>query len=220
MSNEQIEKREGQEGGNPTPNRLNEIQGHLEADWAALEKDFGLGPKEKLAILKSRAKALAKEAEKSGDGEVHLNVVEFLLAHEKYALELKHIREVYQLKELTPLPGTPPFVLGLINVRGQILSVIDLKRFFELPDQGLAAVNQAIILHSDEMEVSILADAILGMKSIPINAIQPSLPTLTGIRAEYLKGITGDRVTILDGGKILSDKNILVHQEKGTGSGG
>ena len=142
--------------------------------------------------------------------EAYLEVVEFMLAHERYALELTHIREVYPLNDLTPLPGTPDFVLGIVNVRGQILSIIDIKRFFELPEKGLSNLNQVIILQSDDMEFGILADEILGTKSIPASAVQTSLPTLTGIRAEYLKGVTGERVVILDGEKILSDDEMVV----------
>ena len=166
--------------------------------------------KKKAETLRERAKALAKEPKGIDGDEAHLEVVAFMLAHERYALELAHIREVYPLKELTPLPGTPDFVLGIINVRGQILSVIDIKRFFELPEKGLGDLNQVIILQSEEMEFGILADQILGTRSIPASDIQTSLPTLTGIRAEYLKGVTGDRVVILDGQKIVSDKKMVV----------
>lgn len=49
----------------------------------------------------------------------------------------EYVREIYPLKEFTPIPCTPPFVLGIINVRGQILSVIDIKKFFDLPEKGL-----------------------------------------------------------------------------------
>ena len=169
-----------------------------------------LGPEEKSKMLKERARSLAKEPKGIEEDESHLEVVEFMLAHERYALELTHIREVYPLKELTPLPGTPDFVLGIINIRGQILSIVDIKRFFDLPEKGLTNLNQVIILQSEEMEFGILADEILGTKSIPANTIQDSLPTLTGIRAEYLKGVTGDRVVILDGEKIVSDEKMVV----------
>jgi purine-binding chemotaxis protein CheW len=58
-----------------------------------------------------------------------LEVVEFLLAQERYGIATRCVREVLPLVELTPLPGVPPFVLGIANVRGQIVSVLDLKRF-------------------------------------------------------------------------------------------
>ncbi len=166
--------------------------------------------KEKARTLRERARALARGAAGSEGDQEYVEVVEFMLAHERYALELTHIREVYPLKDLTPLPGTPDFVLGIINIRGQILSIIDIKRFFDLPEKGLTNLNQVIILQSEEMEFGILADEILGTKSIPASTIQDSLPTLTGIRAEYLKGVTGDRVVILDGKKIVSDEKMVV----------
>jgi purine-binding chemotaxis protein CheW len=169
-----------------------------------------LGLEGKARVLKERARALAKQS-KGIEGEgAYLEVVEFMLAHERYALELTHISEVYPLKELTPLPGTPDFVLGIINVRGQILSIVDIKKFFELPEKELTNLNQVIILQSEEMEFGILADEILGTRSIPASAIQTSLPTLTGIREKYLKGVIGDGVVILDGEKILSDDSLLI----------
>ena len=168
-----------------------------------------LGFEEKARVLKERARALAKETVRV-DEDKYLEVVEFMLAHERYALELEHIREVYPLTDLTPLPGAPDFVLGIINVRGQILSIIDIKKFFGLPEKGLTDLNQVIILESEEMEFGVLADEILGTSSIPASAIQTSLPTLTGIREEYLKGVTGDRVVVLDGEKILSDEKMVL----------
>ena len=67
-----------------------------------------------------------------------------------------------------------------------------------------------IILQSDEMEFGILADEILGTTQISESAIQTSLPTLTGVRADYLKGVTGDRIVILDGEKLLTDEKMVV----------
>jgi purine-binding chemotaxis protein CheW len=117
------------------------------------------------------------------------------------------------LRELTPVPCTPPFVLGIINVRGEIVSVIDMKKFFDLPERGLTDMNKVIIVHDDKMEFGILADAILGVRSILREDIQPSLPTLTGIRAEYLQGMTKEPLVVLDTEKILSAKNLVVHDE-------
>jgi len=174
---------------------------------------FVPGPNESKKILKARAKILAQEPEQEKKAEEYLEVVEFLLAYETYAIETAYIREIYPLKELTPLPCAPPFVLGIINVRGQILSVIDLKKFFGLPEKGLSDLNKVIILHRDEMEFGILADKILGVRYIPISEIQPSLPTLSEIQAEYLKGVTKERVVVLETARILSDKKIIVHEE-------
>ena len=189
-----------------------EIHRRLETSQDALGQGLQLTPEEKNKILKSRAKILAVESEKKAKAEEFIQVVEFLLACEKYAVASEYVREIYPLKEFTPIPCTPPFVLGIINVRGQILSVIDIKKFFDLPEKGLTDLNKVIILHTESMEFGILADAIIGVRNIVVSELQTSLPTLTGIREEYLKGVTKERTVILDAEKLLSDKSIVVHE--------
>jgi purine-binding chemotaxis protein CheW len=185
----------------------------MEASQVTADRGFSPTPEEEKTILRARARALAREPERKDALEEALDVVEFLLSYETYGIESSCVLEVYPLKDLTPLPCTPPFVLGIINVRGRILSVIDLKKFFDLPERGLTDLNKVIILHSDGMEFGILTDSILGVRRVPLSALQPSLPTLTGVREDYLKGVTQERVVILDAGKLLSDKSIIVHEE-------
>jgi len=139
--------------------------------------------------------------------------VEFSLAAETYGLESAFVREVYPLKDFTFIPGVPAFVLGIVNVRGQILSIIDLKKFFDLPEQGLGQLNKLIILRNEQMELAILADDILGARSIELEALQAAPPTVSGIGAGYLRGVTAGRVVILDAQKLLNDEQIVVHQE-------
>ncbi len=167
----------------------------------------------KLETLKARARILAKDTGHAKESGENLEVVEFYLSHERYALELTHIREVYPLHEITPIPGTPSFVTGIVSTRGQIVSVIDIKQFFDLPDKGKTDLRHVIILSSEEMEFGILADEINGVKFVPTGDIQPSLPTFEDIRARYLKGVTNDRLMLLDAEKILSDKKIVVNEE-------
>ncbi|MBC7961449.1 MAG: purine-binding chemotaxis protein CheW [Steroidobacteraceae bacterium] len=167
---------------------------------------------EKQGILRKRAQTLARQPlQEETDGV--LDVLEFLLTYETYAIEMRWVAETYPLKELTPLPGTPTFVAGIINVRGRILSVIDIRKFFDLPEKGLTDLNKVIIVHKGAMEFGILADEILGTRSIPLSEVQPPFPTLTGIREEYLKGVTRKRTAILDGAKLLTDRNLIVHEE-------
>lgn len=164
-------------------------------------------------ILRARARELAREARTEKTAQGSIEIVEFLLAYETYGIESSYVREIYPLKELTPVPCTPPFVLGIVNVRGQILSVIDIKKFFDLPEKGLTDLNKVIILHNGKMEFGILADVVLGVRTIPIDEIQPSLPTLTGIRAGYLRGVTKQRLVVLDVEKLLSDEKMIVNEE-------
>jgi len=169
-------------------------------------------PDEEKGILGRRARALAQQPhqERSQAG---IAVIEFLLGYETYAIELSWIAETCPLKDLTPIPGTPPFVLGIINVRGRIMSVLDIRVLFDLPPKGLTDLNKVIILHGGGMEFGILADDIIGTRSIPLDQIQSSLPTLTGIREEYLRGVTRERTAILDGGRLLADRNLKINDE-------
>jgi purine-binding chemotaxis protein CheW len=185
----------------------------LEVARAALEHGVIPTPREQQKILRARAQALAREPESEEVTRGTLEVVEFLLAYETYGIESLYVREVYPLKELTPLPCTPLFVCGIVNLRGQILSVIDLKKFFDLPEKGLTDLNKVIVVHDGTMAFGILADAILGVRSIPLDSIQLSLPTLTGIRAAYLKGVTSEPLVILDAAKLLADHTLIVFEE-------
>lgn len=186
--------------------RLEEIQFAIERGWSPTVE-------EKKKILQERTNALSQEIQEEQSDEESIEVVEFLLAHEKYGIESLYVRETYPLRELTHLPGTPPFVLGITGVRGRILSVIDIRKFFEIPERGLGERDKIIVVDDGEIELGILADAVIGVSSIPMKETQSSLPTLTGIRQEYLKCITRDHMVILDMKKFLSDRSIVIHEE-------
>jgi purine-binding chemotaxis protein CheW len=188
------------------------VHQRLEAAGAAVERQLLLSEQDKKSLLKARATSLAA-LPPSEAAEEYLEIIEFQLASETYGIELRHASEVSLLKELTPVPCTPAFVLGIINLHGRVLSVVDLKRFFDLPNNALTDLNRVVVVRKDGMEVGILADTIHGVRRIPRRALQPSLPTLTGVRAEYLKGITGERLIVLDADKLLSDSKIVVQDE-------
>lgn len=187
------------------------VRQRLELAGRSLEEEFAPPPEKRQAVLAARARALAVEAAAApGPG---FAALEFTLARERYAVETRWVRAVYPLREFTPLPGTPPFVLGIIHVRGQIVSVLDLKEFFDLPSQGLSDLNKVIVLDNGRMAFGILADAILGTRRILRDDLQAPLPTLTDLRARYLLGISRQRQVVLDGNKLLSDPAIVVTSE-------
>jgi purine-binding chemotaxis protein CheW len=165
-------------------------------------------PKTTKEILKLRAKALAGGQDRASQQGKTTEVVEFLMAYERHAFEVEYVREVHPLKELAVLPGLPEFVLGIINVRGRIVSVVDLKKFFGLPTRGLPDLNRVIVIADGENEFGVLADAVTGVKRIAESGIQPPPPTLSGVRAKYLRGITEDRLAVLNAVKILADPGI------------
>jgi purine-binding chemotaxis protein CheW len=167
-------------------------------------------------ILKGRARNLAVvPAAAPADGEL-VRVLRFSMGGETYAVEHGHIREVVPLSRVTPLPCVPSFVRGIINVRGRIVSLLDLKAILGLPDTGISPTSSVIILQSPSIEFGLLADEILGVAAIPLSSIQPSLPTLTEVRAECLKGVTAEGLVLLDARKLLADKNLVIEETVGS----
>jgi purine-binding chemotaxis protein CheW len=164
------------------------------------------------AILRARARALARPAQPAETAGSSLEVLEFRLGRESYAIETRHVQEVYPLKNLAPLPCTPPFVLGVVNVRGRITPVIDIKKFFDLPDKGLTDLHRVILVRGAGLELGLLADVITSVRRVPLDSLQACLPTLTGIRAEYLKGVTAERLVVLDLDRFLADPKIVVNE--------
>jgi len=164
-------------------------------------------------ILRSRARTLSQPLAGTDSLAQSIELLEFRLAQEHYAVETRFVSEVYPLKDLTPLPCTPPFIRGIVNVRGRIIPVVDIKKLFDLPDQGLTDLHRIILIRSQGLELGLLADLTLGVRLIPLESLQLSLPTLSGIRSDYLKGVTAERLIVLDLDAILTDPKIIVHEE-------
>ncbi len=191
-------------------------------DWSALLKrqeaafaaanERSLDPGQEQAVLRERAVRLAVRPPEPESGET-VDCLEFLLSGESYAIELCYITETLPLTDFTPLFCTPAFVLGIVNVRGRIVSILDLRRFFELASVGLSDLNRVIVVGNGSMEFGVLADSVAGMRSLKAQELLPPPDAFTGIREEFLAGVTADRLALLDMGKIMSDPRIVVHEE-------
>ncbi|MEI6563022.1 MAG: chemotaxis protein CheW [bacterium] len=140
-----------------------------------------------------------------------LEVVVFNLADERYAVEIAYVREVHPVTELTPLPCAPSFVAGIMNVRGDIFAVIDLRVFLDLPAGAAAPPDHVIIVESADSAFGILTDAATEMASFPLPALEESQPAKAGIRGFLVQGVANGRLIVLDIPGISSDKRFLVH---------
>jgi purine-binding chemotaxis protein CheW len=169
---------------------------------------------EKDRVLGERALKLAQPARTAEElKDDHVEVIEFLLGDERYAIDVGHVREVYPFKDPTPVPCTPDFILGIINVRGKVVSVTDLRRILDLPGKESTPESKVLILTNDDMEFGILADAVAGERKIPAADIRTVPATLGGARERFIKGVTSERLVLLDGERLLSDESIVVHEE-------
>jgi purine-binding chemotaxis protein CheW len=156
-------------------------------------------------LLKNRAKDLAKKDDSdSYTEEGTKEMLGFLLSGEHYALEDTFVAEVLNIQEMTPIPGTPAYLTGIMNVRGRIIPVLDLKKFFNLVEEGIVNSAKTIIIQGDSYELAILADAILPTLQISESSIKPVPSNLHGIGAEHLQGVTQDAVIIIDGKSLIN----------------
>src|SRR5665647_41030 len=106
---------------------------------------------EKKRVLKERAEFLSIEPEERIIEGTSLGIVIFRLSYETYAIESSFIQEVQPLKDFTYIPGVPAFILGIVNIRGRIISIVDLKKFFNLEEKGLGQLNLLIIIKNEKI---------------------------------------------------------------------
>jgi purine-binding chemotaxis protein CheW len=164
-------------------------------------------------ILHDRAVELAREYAAAVDDADGIDVTVFRLGNELYAFESSLIREIVPLKGYTPLPCVPPFIAGITNLRGRILSLLNLHRLFELPDEAEENNRSVVVLAHDGMEFGIIAGAVEGVAHVAFSALQAELPTLQGSMEKYLRGVTAERLIVLDGLALLHDPALVVNEE-------
>ena len=166
-------------------------------------------------ILKERARQLAKKRKSiNNDAEEETTlVIEFLLFPEKYAIAANFVEEVITMKEITPLPGTPEYVMGVINFRGKIVPVINLKILFMLKEQGLTEMNKVLLLRKDQAVFGLLADGITGSRNIAMHQLAEPPLNLSNIGKDYITGLMPDGTIVLDAAKMLNS-NVLNKKAK------
>lgn len=148
-----------------------------------------------------------------------IEIIEFALqtdnSVEKYAMEVLYVNEVYSVKRVTTLPCTPPFIIGIMNFRGKIISVIDIRTFlgFSMKKIDGNAVRKVIVIKVDEIEIGIAADTILGCNKVSLTEIQQNVLTITNLKSNYFKGVTKERSIVLNIENIMMDEKIIVDEE-------
>jgi purine-binding chemotaxis protein CheW len=120
-----------------------------------------------------------------------MGVVGFYLGKEEHALELLQVQTIVKLQDITRVPRTPPFVMGVMNLRGQIVPVIDLKKRFKLGgDTEVGPKTRLIIVRLDEGQVGVVVDEVTGTFDLPTDSIEPPPQTAgSGIESTYIQGI-------------------------------
>ena len=135
-----------------------------------------------------------------------IKVVIFSLLEETYAFRGPEVKEILPLLPVYYVPGSPDFIPGVINIRGDIESVININRFLGLPDSVTSPKSRIAIVDIGGVRSGIIVDSVEDVIDIPESFVKPPLSTLNKAVREYVSGelMYQDRnVTLLDMGKIF-----------------
>lgn len=190
-----------------------EVHARLEQSRRALEGTGRPSPEEASPILRERARALARPAEEAVTQAEALELLVFSVGAERYGIETVHVVEVIPLRELTPVPCTPASVLGVVNHRGRILPVLDLRRLFDLADQGVPEGSRVVAVEARGMRFGIFAGAVTGTVRVGVEEVAPSPATSAADRQGLIRGVTGEMVAVLDLDALSRDPRITVNEE-------
>ena len=136
--------------------------------------------------------------------------VTFSLADETYAIDVLQVQEVLKLTEIAPVPGVPDYILGIINLRGSVVTVIDARRRMSLPERAPDDASRIVIIDVDKQNVGILVDAVAEVVQIPPEAVDPAPAVGNDQTSRFILGVssTEEGLTILiDLNKLLSDED-------------
>jgi len=162
-------------------------------------------------ILKERAVRNALKIGSTTTSEQEtLSFLEFTLLSQRFAIESSYATEVHFLKEITPIPGAPHFVSGVVFHRGKIVSVINLRSLFKMKERGLSDLNKFIIISYKEVYFGIIADSITGITKKSISSITPPPSTVDVKVSSYISGIFPDGVVLLDAKKLITSQEIII----------
>jgi purine-binding chemotaxis protein CheW len=169
-----------------------------------------LSAEQKKAILDERAAFLADAPKVAAKHANQLEVLEVVISQERFAIEARFVREASKLTILTPLPCTPDFVLGLINFRGQILPLLDLRGILELSKAKPLAETQVVVVQTATARSGIAVDEIVGILAIPESELQSPRQLIRPSISPLFKGVRSDRLAVLDIEALFADSRLIV----------
>ncbi len=150
---------------------------------------------------------------------IDFKMVTFSLAEKDYSIDIMHVKEIARAGRFTYVPNTLPFVLGVYNLRGEIIPILDLRLFFniEVPPRDENKLENMLILQVDDQRFGVVVDKIDKVIGVQKSTIQPPHPLFGDINIKYIDGIVESNkrlYVLLDITKIFTSKDIVEGQEK------
>jgi purine-binding chemotaxis protein CheW len=159
-------------------------------------------------ILEERARGLL--IQENTETQLGEEILTFHLGDGGYSIPAHCVREVQRLGDFTPLPGTPPFVVGLVNVRGRLHAALDIRPLLDIPQRPPQADAFLLILAANGMEVGLLADSVVEVRRCD-DQLAPVLSASTGRGIAWVRGVDRRLNLWLDPPALLSDPRLIVN---------
>jgi purine-binding chemotaxis protein CheW len=134
-------------------------------------------------------------------------VVVFDVANESYAVDIARVHEIIRLQQITLIPGAPPCIEGVVNLRGKVIPVLDLRKRFSLVASEHTRASRIVVVEIGGQTIGLIVDGVSEVLRIPSDRIEPPSPLVTGVDSRYLRGIAKleDRlIVLLDLDQVLS----------------
>jgi purine-binding chemotaxis protein CheW len=142
-------------------------------------------------------------------GEEMLRLVPFMLGPEEFAVDISVVQGIDRKLEITKVPRAPDSVKGVINLRGKIVPVVDLRKRFGLPWQEFTGESRIIVVNVGMRILGLMVDSVSKVLSAPAHAVKPAPSVVAGIEVKHIKGVLKiDRrlLILLDLGQLLKDR--------------
>ncbi|MEE2025093.1 MULTISPECIES: chemotaxis protein CheW [Alkalimonas] len=153
---------------------------------------------------------VAKQSAKdSADGDQVLQWVTFKLQDEIYGINVMQVQEVLRYTEIAPVPGAPDYVVGIINLRGNVVTVIDTRTRFGLDGSDITDNTRIVIIESDKQVIGILVDSVAEVVYLKVSEIDTAPNVGNDESAKFIQGVTnrdGELLILVDLNKLLTDE--------------
>jgi purine-binding chemotaxis protein CheW len=159
--------------------------------------------------------------QRGGQASGTLQLVSFRLGEEEYGIEITKIQEIILMGEITRVPQTPSYVKGLINLRSNVIPILDLRLRFALPESAVNDETRIMVVNIVGKTIGLIVDAVSEVLRVSQNEIAPPPPTVAGLGREYLTGLAklqGRLLIMLDIDKLLDDECTAVAEKISAGA--
>lgn len=170
-------------------------------------------------ILERRAQALAEINVDANGTQVALNLITFSLGSERYAVPIEEVIEIQPLKNWAKIPCAPSFIIGAVNLRGRIYSLMDIARFIGLAERVMPVSAHVLLVRGinplceDVVELCLLADDRPQEINLARGEVDTTSSTLSSRAQEYIVGVTSQMLIVLDLKRLLASAEVIVSEE-------